>query len=141
MSGLIRMRKAEDVESAVVEALEYKGDQLPVKGITIRWLSKCGDDGTGSPAYGLRLFTAEPGGEIPIHSHAYHQTAYILTGWFESWEFDPNTDEIVQKRLCGPGDFIYVPSMVPHGMKNVSDNEPATFLCCICTPVEQPSNP
>ncbi len=32
----------------------------------------------------------------------------------------------------GPGDSIYVPSMEPHGMRNISENEPGTFLCCIC---------
>jgi quercetin dioxygenase-like cupin family protein len=138
MSGVVTMQRAEDIENVMVEGLEYKGKMLPVKGIGIRWLSKCGDDGSGSPAYGLRYFTAEPGGEIPIHTHAYHQTVYILSGVFESWEFDPKTDEIIQKKLCGPGDFIYVPSMVPHGMKNISDAEPGAFLCCICTPVQSP---
>jgi quercetin dioxygenase-like cupin family protein len=27
---------------------------------------------------------------------------------------------------------IHVPSLEPHGMKNISDSETATFLCCIC---------
>ncbi|MGO9117844.1 MAG: cupin domain-containing protein [Desulfomonilaceae bacterium] len=121
-----RARTAEKIETFV-----YKGRLLKVTGISIRWLSECGDDGTGWPDYGLRLFTAEPGGEIPIHSHFYHQTMYILSGRFECWEFDRATDELVRKKICGPGDFIYVPSTVPHGMRNTSDTEEATFLCCI----------
>lgn len=132
MPGLIQMQNWSDVEDASVNSLVYKDKTREVKGISIRWLSKYGDDGKGSPEYGLRFFTAEPAAEIPIHSHLYHQTVYILSGRFESWEFDAETDELVRTKICGKGDFIYVPSWVPHGMKNMSETEPATFLCCIC---------
>ena len=120
-----------------IEKFPYRGKMLPVKGISVRWLSKTGDDGNGYPEYGLRLFTAQPGGEIPIHNHFYHQTMYILSGQFECWSFDPETDTLKDKKLCGPGSSIYIPSMEPHGMKNVSDTEPATFLCCICNVYEK----
>ena len=41
------------------------------------------------------------------------------------------TDELVKKQICGTGTSIYIPSLQPHGMKNVGD-EPGAFLCCIC---------
>jgi quercetin dioxygenase-like cupin family protein len=137
--GSVQFHNWRECEDTKILRFPYKGKQLEVKGISIRWLSKCGDDGTGWPEYGLRFFTAQPGGEIPIHNHFYHQTMYILSGQFECWEFDIETDELVQKKTCGPGDFIYVPSGVPHGMRNVSEDEPATFLCCICNVYEQDS--
>jgi quercetin dioxygenase-like cupin family protein len=56
---------------------------------------------------------------------------YILDGEFECWFFDSETDEMREKRICGPGSSIYVPSMEPHGMRNVTD-KPSHFLCCIC---------
>jgi len=121
-----------DVEGINVESLPYKGGAKEVKGVTIRWLSKEGKDKDGQPEYGLRLFTVQPGGEIPIHNHFYVQTMYILTGQFECWRFDPETDELIDSCLCNPGDSLYVASMDPHGMKNISDKEPGTFLCCIC---------
>ena len=61
---------------------------------------------------------------------------YIVSGQFECWQFDPGTDELVNTVICNPGDSIYVPSMEPHGMKNTSDTEEATFLCCICNVYE-----
>ena len=128
----VQFQNWQECEAAKIDSFPYKGKSLEVKGISIRWLSKYGDDGSGGPEYGLRFFTAEPGGEIPIHNHFYHQTMYILSGRFECWEFDSDTDELLQSRICGPGDFVYVPSAVPHGMRNVSDTESATFLCCIC---------
>ncbi len=118
-----------------IEKFPYKGKQLDVVGTSVRWLSKYGDDGHGYPEYGLRFFTIQPGGQIPIHNHFYIQTMYILKGKFECWWFDPETDELKEKMIAAPGDFIYVPSMEPHGMKNIG-SEAATFLCCICNVYE-----
>lgn len=120
-----------DRQEQKIDKFPYKGRALDVIGVSVRWLSRHGDDGTGYPEYGLRHFTVEPGGQIPIHNHFYHQTMYILSGTFECWQFDPVTDEKVHTCSVGPGDFVYVPSMEPHGMKNTGD-ESATFLCCIC---------
>ena len=120
-----------DCEDVKIDKFPYKGKMNDVIGTSIRWLSKHGDDGNGNPEYGLRFFTIQPGGQIPVHNHFYHQTMYIVAGEFECWEFDPETDEIAQKKICGPGTSIYLPSLEPHGMKNISD-EPGMFLCCIC---------
>ena len=124
--------KSEKVEKIKIDKFPYKGKPYHVKGINVQWLSKHGEDDMGSPEYGLRLFTAEPGGEIPIHNHFYHQTMYILTGSFECWWYDDETDQLKEAFIAGPGDTVYVPSMQAHGMKNLSGTEPATFLCCIC---------
>jgi quercetin dioxygenase-like cupin family protein len=119
------------VERVRIESLEYKGKATAVKDVTVQWLSKSGTDAQGAPAYGLRLFTTGPGGEIPTHSHLYVQTMYILSGRFECWQANPDTDEITERSVVGPGQVVYVPSMEPHGMRNMSATEPATFLCCI----------
>ncbi len=120
-----------DCEDKKIDQFPYKGKMNDVIGTSIRWLSQHGDDGHGYPEYGLRFFTIQPGGQIPIHNHFYHQTMYILSGEFECWSFDPETDQRVKTEICGSGTSIYIPSMEPHGMKNIGD-EPATFLCCIC---------
>ena len=120
-----------DCEDKKIDKFPYRGKMHDVIGTSVRWLSKHGDDGQGYPEYGLRFFTIQPGGEIPIHNHFYHQTMYILSGEFECWAFDPKTDERVDKKICGPGTSIYIASMDPHGMKNIG-NELGQFLCCIC---------
>jgi quercetin dioxygenase-like cupin family protein len=125
-----------ECEDKKIEKFPYRGKKNDVIGTSIRWLSKHGDDGTGYPDYGLRFFTIQPGGQIPIHNHFYHQTMFILEGEFECWAFDPQTDEMTEKAICGAGTSIYIPSTEPHGMKNVSD-KPATFLCCICNVYDQ----
>ena len=55
---------------------------------------------------------------------------YILNGKFECYQYDMETEEAVKTVVTGAGDFVYVPSLEPHGMKNIGD-EPASFLCCI----------
>ena len=127
----MKVEKSLAVEDLKIGTFPYRGQPLEVKGISVRWLSRCGDDGHGNPEYGLRLFTAQGGGEIPIHNHFYEQTMYILSGRFVCHQYDPETDKVVQEVECGPGDAIYIPSMEPHGMKNLSPSQPATFLCCI----------
>ncbi len=127
----------QDVEDVPILSFPYKGKPYPVKGISVRWLSRFGDDGTGYPEYGLRLFTAQPGGEIPIHNHFYIQSMYILSGRFECQRFDPQTDLPTTTVIAQPGDTVVVPSMEPHGMRNLSATEPATFLCCICNVYER----
>ncbi|MEE9418610.1 MAG: cupin domain-containing protein [Desulfatiglandaceae bacterium] len=126
-----------DCEELGIEQFPYRGKMRDVKGVTVRWLSQTGADDSGQPEYGLRLFTVQPGGEIPIHNHFYIQTMYILSGKFECWRFDTETDALGEKWICGPRDAVYVPSMLPHGMRNLSETEPATFLCCICNVYEE----
>jgi quercetin dioxygenase-like cupin family protein len=119
-----------DCEDVKIEEFPFKGAMRKVTGTSVRWLSRAGDDGHGYPEYGLRYFTIQPGGEIPIHNHFYHQTMYILEGRFECWQFDMETEKVAASNVVGPGDFVYIPSMETHGMKNIGDT-PATFLCCI----------
>ena len=126
-------KKALDVEAQKVETAPYKGRDLKVEGVTIRWLSKV--VGKNGIEYGLRYFTVAPGGEIPIHNHFYHQTMYILSGEFECRAFDLETDELVEKRNCGAGDMVFSASTEPHGMKNVGTT-PGSFLCCIANVYE-----
>jgi quercetin dioxygenase-like cupin family protein len=124
-----------DCENVIIDKFPYKGKDNDVVGTSIRWLSKDGDDGHGYPEYGLRYFTIQPGGYIPIHNHFYQQTMYILEGRFECWCFDSESDEIIEKTMATSGDAVYIPSMEPHGMKNIGET-PATFLCCICNVYE-----
>ncbi|MEW5773492.1 MAG: cupin domain-containing protein [Thermodesulfobacteriota bacterium] len=119
-------------EGRRVRSASFRGKEQPVEGITVRWLSRAGRGKDGGPAYGLRHFTADPGAVIPIHDHFYAQTMFILSGYFECLTYDPETGEVAESATTGPGDAVYVPSQVPHGMRNLSDAEPATFLCCIC---------
>lgn len=126
-----------DKKDEKVKTYPYRGKPLPVKEVWIRWLSQAGPE--GAPEYGLRFFTIGPSGEIPIHNHLYYQTMYILSGHVKVFQHDPQTDRIVEEKVLGPNDFVFIPTMEPHSMKNVSDKENVTFLCCIANVYEEES--
>ena len=124
-----------DVKEQKMGTYPYKGKPQTLKEVYIRWLSQVGPE--GSVEYGLRFFTIGPGGEIPIHNHLYYQTMYILGGYVRCFQHDAKTDAIVGEKVLGPGDFVFVPSMEVHSMRNESDREPVTFLCCIANVYEE----
>ena len=124
------MRQGEG-DAQRVQAMTYRGKETPVRGVEVRWLSKGDVDECGRAGYGLRLFTMVPGAEIPIHSHRYAQTIYVLSGRFECRSFDPDTDELRETCTVAEGESVFVNPWEPHGMRNASPDEPGTFLCCI----------
>jgi quercetin dioxygenase-like cupin family protein len=119
---------AKDVAKAKIETYPYRGTPRTVTDVWIQWLSKAGPE--GAPDYGLRFFTVGPGGEVPIHNHLYYQTTYIMTGELIVYSYDEN-DAVKEEKTMGPNDFVYIPTMEPHSMKNPSKTEDCTFLCCI----------
>lgn len=123
-----------DRKDQKIETFPYKGKLLEVRDVWVRWLSQAGPK--DSPEYGLRFFTIGPSGNIPIHNHFYIQTMYIMSGRLVVMSYNPETDEKVQEKIIGPNDLVYVPSMEPHSMKNLSDTENVTFLCCIANVYE-----
>jgi len=125
----------DDKQEQKIETYPYKGVPIPVKDVWIRWLSQVAPG--GSVEYGLRYFTMGPGGEIPIHNHLYYQTMYILNGKVRCFRHDPPTDRIVEEKVLGPNDFIFIPTMEVHSMKNESSEDPVNFLCCIANVYEE----
>lgn len=126
---------AQEAKAKKINTFPYRGEQLEVKGVHIRWLSDVGLDENGSAEYGLRYFTVAAGGEIPIHKHFYSQTMYFLAGEFECESFNSEDDSTLEVCKVGVGDSVFVRSMEPHAMRNVGTTEGA-FLCCICNVYE-----
>ena len=123
------VKNAKAVQEKQITSYPYKGKPLPVKETYIRWLSQAGPK--DSPEYGLRFFTLGPGGAIPIHNHQYYQTMYILSGQLAVTSYASATDTAIEEKTMHAGDFVFVPSMEPHSIRNLSSTENATFLCCI----------
>jgi len=53
--------------------------------------------------------------------------------------YDLRTDEKVEEKRIGPNDVVFVPSLEPHSMRNLSETESVTFLCCIANVYEDES--
>ena len=48
-------------------------------------------------------------------------------------------DQLEEKVVAGPGDFLYIPRGVPHLVANSSDSEPAVAVLARTDPNEQES--
>jgi quercetin dioxygenase-like cupin family protein len=79
----------------------------------------------GTPAYSMRVFTLEPNGYTPYHSHNYEQLNYVIEGYGIIVDKDGN------ERPLKEGDFALVMPNEYHQYKNISDNTNFVFICVV----------
>ncbi len=79
----------------------------------------------GVPAYSLRVFTIEPGGHTPYHSHPFEHMNYIIDG--EGVMVTGTGEEKSVKK----GDFVLVMPDETHQYKNASEDYPLLMICLV----------
>ncbi len=77
----------------------------------------------GAPHFSIRVFTVEPGGHTPHHSHDAEHLNYILEG--EGEVMDGDTPQKIRK-----GDYILVKPNDKHQYRN-SGSTPLVFMCMV----------
>ncbi len=88
----------------------------------------------GARALCLQLASLPPGARARAHRHDTHEAAaYVIAGEMIVW-FGERLEKMLVARL---GDFIYIPSGVPHLVMNGSDKEPAVAVLARTDPNEQ----
>jgi len=118
------IRKVHEVPEIEVKEVTRHGEKVPVTGCKIRWVV---DPSTGDERYNhnfsFRYFVLEPGGEIPMHEHAYEEVVFMLEG---SLLFSTENETVE----VGPGEAIYTYTFEPHALRNHTSS-PAVFTCSI----------
>jgi uncharacterized RmlC-like cupin family protein len=88
----------------------------------------------GAKGLCLQLASLPPGARARAHQHDEHESAaYVIEGEMVMW-FGERLD---QQLLARPGDFVYIPSGVPHLVINASEAEPAVAVLARTDPNEQ----
>lgn len=93
-------------------------------------------ENVGAKGVCLHALTVPPGGRANAHYHDGHESAiYMISGraeqlWGESLE---NHDVVIA------GDYVYIPSGVPHVVMNTSSTEPISAVVARTDPSEQES--
>ena len=77
----------------------------------------------GSVNIAFRVFTVEPGGHTPHHTHESEHLNYIISGEGEVLEGDT-------PRPVRQGDFVFVEPGKLHQYRNSGD-EPLVFICAV----------
>lgn len=118
------IRNVSEVPEIVVNEVTHRGKKVAVTGCKIRWIV---DPETGGGVYNhnfsFRYFVLEPGGEIPMHEHAYEEVVFMLEG---ALLFSTEEETVEVKS----GDSVYTYTFEPHALKNHT-SEPAIFTCSI----------
>jgi len=77
----------------------------------------------GAPNFCFRVFTIEPGGNTPFHSHSFEHLNYVIEG--KGLLVSENNEYSIQK-----GDFSLVLPGENHQYKNPSGNSEALVIIC-----------
>jgi uncharacterized RmlC-like cupin family protein len=90
----------------------------------------------GAAGLCLQLASLPPGARSRAHLHADHESAaYVVDGRMALWFGARLEDRVV----AGSGDFLYIPSDLPHLVANASETEPALAVLARTDPDEQES--
>jgi len=84
----------------------------------------------GSPNFSIRVFTIEPGGHTPYHTHPFEHLNYFMEG-----------DGVVvmesgEERPVKKGDFALVLPGEKHQYRNASKDKPMVMICAVPTEYE-----
>ncbi len=91
----------------------------------------------GSQVLFLGKVTLPPEGRTKSHIHPHHESAFfVLSGdEVELW----TGDNLEHKNIAHPGDYLFIPSGVPHVAVNRSKTIPAVFVGVRNEPTAQES--
>ena len=79
----------------------------------------------GTPVFSLRVFTIEPGGHTPYHTHPFEHLNYVISG--SGFIVDDSGGEKPVKT----GDFALILPEEKHQYKNGSKNEDMVMICAV----------
>lgn len=79
----------------------------------------------GSPSFAFRVFTVQPGGCTPYHTHEWEHLNYIIKG--EGALVDENGDE----QRIAEGDFALVMPGEKHTYRNTSETSDLVMICAV----------
>ena len=78
----------------------------------------------GSPSFSFRVFTVEPGGHTPLHSHPFEHLNYIISGTGVLMEGE-------SEHPVRQGDFALVLPGETHQYRNTSLEHPLVLICAV----------
>lgn len=78
----------------------------------------------GAPNFSFRVFTIEPGGHTPLHSHPSEHVNYVIEG--NGVVIGGDKEHELKK-----GDFVLVMPGETHQYRNTSESEPMLLICAV----------
>ena len=104
-----------------IDQVEKKKVQM--EGASGAWKQLPLGDADGAPVYSYRVFTLEPGGNTPYHSHPYEHMNFIIEGQ------GVLVNEAGEERPLKAGDFALVYPNEKHQYRNNSKDKTFRMIC------------
>ena len=79
----------------------------------------------GSPVFSFRVFTIEPNGHTPYHTHPFEHLNYVISG------NGVLVNEAGEEHKINAGDFALVLPDEKHQYRNKSAGEPLVVICAV----------
>jgi quercetin dioxygenase-like cupin family protein len=79
----------------------------------------------GTPQFSVRVFTIEPGGHTPYHTHAFEHLNYVIQG-HGALVAEDGTERPVKQ-----GDFVLVLPDEKHQYRNAAKDQPLIMICAV----------
>ncbi|MBA4395026.1 MAG: cupin domain-containing protein [Desulfobacca sp.] len=79
----------------------------------------------GTPSFSFRVFTMEPGGHSPYHTHPFEHLNYIIEGQ------GVLVNETGEENPVKQGDFALVLPNEKHQYRNTSSDRPFIMICAV----------
>ena len=108
---LSSLEKAEKTK-LVMEGAEGVYKQIPIS------------RANGTPTFSFRVFTIEPGGHTPYHTHSFEHLNYIIEG--RGAVLLQDGEHSIKK-----GDFTMIPPGEKHQYRNASKDKPFIMICAV----------
>jgi len=97
--------------------------KVQMEGATGAWKQLPLGSGDGAPVYSYRVFSLEPGGNTPYHSHPYEHMNYIIEGE------GVLVNEAGEEQQLKAGDFALVNPDEIHQYRNRSTDKVFKMIC------------
>ncbi len=109
----------------IVSLDQIEKTKVEMEGAVDVWKQTPVSSADGSPSFAFRVFTVDPGGHTPYHTHPFEHLNYVISGngalVTESGELRP---------LCA-GDFALVTPGEKHQYRNTSADAPFVMICAV----------
>jgi quercetin dioxygenase-like cupin family protein len=79
----------------------------------------------GTPSFSVRVFTIEPGGHTPYHTHPFEHINYVIDGQ------GALVTEAGEERPVQKGSFVLVLPNEKHQYKNMLPDRPLVIICAV----------
>jgi len=104
---------------------EIEKTKVMLEGAKEVWKQVLISKNDGSPLFSFRVFTIEPNGHTPYHTHPFEHLNFIIEG------NGVMVNEKSEVQEIHAGDFALVLPDEKHQYKNTSASEPLVMICAV----------